>query len=368
MAATAERKDLEAFNASPRYRDELRATAAKLVAPGKGLLACDEPPNVLPQRMKQCWTSLEECDAAWRCGYRELMFTTPGLSRYVSGVILNEETVDQTMQGVSATKLLSSLDIVPGVKLDGGFAPMPGDPTQWRTAGLDALDAKCKKAKAAGCAFAKWRAPLKVDFTEAAVAAEADALACYAKICQDNGLVPIVEPDVVMDGAHGIVASARATKTALVRTFAAMDARGVDVRGSVIKTNMVRPGAAHAAAEDVDLVGAATVRVFADALPASLPGVVFLSGGMSEAFATNALAAINRDPGRAACPFPLSFSYGRALQQSCRDAWQGKAANKELAQTALLDRARRNSEATKGISCDDDAATTSLHVAGGNRY
>ena len=242
--------------------------------------------QVLPQRMKQCWTSLEECDAAWRCGYRELMFTTPGLSRsarprgrsrfrlvfaarehrdgataaavthrdgaatpgptarrgraaktrrrrrYVSGVILNEETVDQTMQGVSATKLLSSLDIVPGVKLDGGFAPMPGDPTQWRTAGLDALDAKCKKAKAAGCAFAKWRAPLKVDFAEAAVAAEADALACYAKICQDNGLVPIVEPDVVMDGAHGIVASARATKTALVRTFAAMDARGVDVRAA----------------------------------------------------------------------------------------------------------------------------------------
>lgn len=153
-------------------------------------------------------------------------------------------------------------------------------------------------------------------------------------------------------------------------------------------TAQVRPGAAHAAAEDVGLVGAATVRVracaeiastprtcgstgaqvFADALPASLPGVVFLSGGMSEAFATNALAAINRDPGRAACPFPLSFSYGRALQQSCRDVWRGKAENYAAAQGALLDRARRNSEATKGISCDDDAATTSLHVAGGNRY
>ena len=179
-----------------------------------------------------------------------------------------------------------------------------------------------------------------------------------------------LEPDVVFDGANGIGAAARATRAALVRTFAALHARGVDVRGCVLKTNMVHCGPAHADAADAALVGAATVRVFADALPPALPGVVFLSGGMSDAFATAALDAINRDAGRAACPWPLSFSFGRALQQCFRETWRGDDAHADAAQAALVACARRNSLASRGAydAAEAGASTAPLHVAGGNRY
>ena len=370
-----QRGELEAFLGPSKYRDELRRTAKLLVATGKGLLACDEPPGVLPGRMTMCWSDASECTEAWRIRYRELMFTTAGLSDFVSGIILHEETCGQKMKTRGGyedrvPQLLESLGMIPGVKLDGGFAEMPGGSGDWRTAGLDGLRERARRYRALGLRFAKWRAPLKVDGSETAVQAEADALAVYARVCQDEGLVPIVEPDVVMDGAHGVAASAKATKRALVRTFAAMDARGVDVRGSLLKTNMVRPGSDHASAEDAALIAAATVRVFAAALPAALPGVVFLSGGMSESAATKALNAINVDPDRDACPWPLTFSYGRALQHSFRVAWRGKKDHEAEAQAALLDRARRNSDASRGkyADADKDDATASLHVAGGNRY
>ena len=369
-----QREELNAFLGPSKYRDELRRTAKLLIAPSKGLLACDEPPHVLPGRMKMCWTDPKECTEAWRIKYRELMFTTEGLGAYVSGIILHEETCSQTMARKGCPdkvpQLLESMGIIPGVKLDQGFSDMPGSTCgDWRTAGLDGLRERCATYRALGLRFAKWRAPLKIDGSEAAVNAEADALACYARVCQDEGLVPIVEPDVVIEGDHGVAAAACATKRALVRTFAAMDARGVDVRGSLLKTNMVRCGPGHACAERCDLVASATVQVFADALPSALPGVVFLSGGMSEAFATSALAAINRDPNRKSCPYPLTFSYGRALQHCFRVAWEGKSANEAAAQAALLACARRNSEASLGKTPEGQAASTdSLHVAGGSRY
>ena len=369
-----QREELNAFLGPSKYRDELRRTAKLLIAPSKGLLACDEPPHVLPGRMKMCWTDPKECTEAWRIKYRELMFTTEGLGAYVSGIILHEETCSQTMARKGCPdkvpQLLESMGIIPGVKLDQGFSDMPGSTCgDWRTAGLDGLRERCATYRALGLRFAKWRAPLKIDGSEAAVNAEADALACYARVCQDEGLVPIVEPDVVIEGDHGVAAAACATKRALVRTFAAMDARGVDVRGSLLKTNMVRCGPGHACAERCDLVASATVQVFADALPSSLPGVVFLSGGMSESFATSALAAINRDPNRKSCPYPLTFSYGRALQHCFRVAWEGKSANEAAAQAALLACARRNSEASLGKMPEGQGASTdSLHVAGGNRY
>ena len=212
-----QRGELEAFLGPSKYRDELRRTAKLLVATGKGLLACDEPPGVLPGRMTMCWSDESECTEAWRIRYRELMFTTPGLSDFVSGIILHEETCGQKMKARAGgyedrvPQLLESLGMIPGVKLDGGFAEMPGGSGDWRTAGLDGLRERARRYRNLGLRFAKWRAPLKIDGSETAVQAEADALAVYARVCQDEGLVPIVEPDVVMDGAHGIAASAKAT-------------------------------------------------------------------------------------------------------------------------------------------------------------
>jgi fructose-bisphosphate aldolase class I len=369
---------VDAALAPSPFRDELRATAKAMVVAGKGLLACDEPPHVLPTRMKMCWTKPEETTEEWRIGYRELMFTTPGLSQYVSGIILHEETVEQQM---SATKgaakqtvphMLKDLGIIPGVKVDRAFVKMMGS-EETHTQGLDGLGERCKKYYALGCRFAKWRSPLHIGVgtpSETALRMECDGLARYASICQENGLMPIVEPDVVMDGDHSIVTSAEVTKRVLTQTFASLDRHNVDIEGIVIKTNMVRPGEKSGEPEDAALVGAATVKVFGTCFPATLPGIVFLSGGMSEEYATAALAAINADPERKRLPWPMTFSYGRALQHSARVNWLGKAENYEKGQKALLERARVNSEASYGryVASGNGATNTSLHVAGGNKY
>jgi len=366
------------FAPSP-FCDELRATAKALVSHGKGLLACDEPAHVLPTRMQMCWSSPEECTEEWRITYRQMLFTTPGLSGYVSGVILNEETVSQSMISTPGAEpqqvpaMLHGFGIVPGVKVDMGFNTVMGS-KETHTQGLDGLAQRCKAFYAAGCRFAKWRAPFHIGAgmpSEMAIRMECDGLARYASICQEQGLMPIVEPDVVMDGDHSIEISAAVTKTVLIETFASLNRHNVDIEGIVIKTNMVRPGAGATTAESPELVAAATIRVFGAALPAKFPGVVFLSGGMSEDFATSALAAINAHEDRACLPWPLSFSYGRALQHSPRVAWQGKAENYEKGQQALLERARLNSEAslgkyTKNTTCEK--ASESLHIAGGNKY
>jgi len=363
------------------YREELRATAKALVVAGKGLLACDEPPHVLPGRMKMCWKTPEECTEEWRIGYRELMFSTPGLSQYISGVILHEETVEQEMrahEGASkqlVPEMLRSLGIVPGVKVDKAFVKMMGS-EETHTQGLDGLGERCKKLYSLGCRFAKWRAPLYIGASmpsETAIRMECDGLARYASICQEHGLMPIVEPDVVMDGAHSIEVSAKVTKQVLTQTFASLDRHNVDIEGIVIKTNMVRPGEKSTAPECAELVGAATVKVFGACIPAALPGIVFLSGGMSEEYATAALAAINADADRKKLPWPLTFSYGRALQHSARVNWLGLPENYKKGQDALLERARLNSEASFGRyvkpeSSSGYAAAESLHVAGGNKY
>lgn len=370
--------EVEAVLAPSQFRDELRATAKAMVATGKGLLACDEPPHVLPGRMKMCWENESDCTEEWRITYRKMLFSTPDLNRYVSGVILHEETVEQSMSptpdaaSALVPEMLKSLGIIPGVKVDKGFTKMMGS-AETHTQGLDGLADRCKKFYAQGCRFAKWRSPLYIGAglpTETAIRMECDGLARYASICQENGLMPIVEPDVVMDGDHSIAVSAAVTKRVLIQTFASLDRHNVDVEGILIKTNMVRPGADHPDPESAELVAAATVKVFGAAFPATLPGIVFLSGGMSEEFATSALAAINAHPDRKALPWPLSFSYGRALQHSPRVAWAGKAANYDAGQAALLERAKMNSEASQGQykASEGAANNASLHVAGGNKY
>jgi len=238
---------------------------------------------------------------------------------------------------------------------------------------LDDLGERCKKYYAMGARFAKWRAPLHISAntpSETALRLEAHGLARYASICQENGLMPIVEPDVVMDGDHPIEVSAAVTKRVLVATFAALEIHNVDIEGIVIKTNMVRPGSECPGGENAELVAAATNKVFGQCFPATLPGIVFLSGGMSEEFATASLAAINADSGRKALPWPLTFSFGRALQHSARVTWLGKEENYGAAQAALLERSRINSEASLGnyIKSKGSAANASLHVAGGNKY
>eukprot|EP00427_Karlodinium_veneficum_P052251 CAMPEP_0169366902 /NCGR_PEP_ID=MMETSP1017-20121227/33377_1 /TAXON_ID=342587 /ORGANISM="Karlodinium micrum, Strain CCMP2283" /LENGTH=366 /DNA_ID=CAMNT_0009464895 /DNA_START=35 /DNA_END=1136 /DNA_ORIENTATION=- len=351
---------VDANLAPSAYRDELRATAKELVAAGKGLLACDEPPHVLPTRMKMCWSKPEECNEEWRIGYRELLFTTPGLSQYVSGVILHEETVHQSMSASKGAEkqtvphMLKSLGIVPGVR------------RPWRS---------LQKILFLGLSVRQMASPLHIGPgmpSETAIRIECDGLARYAAICQENGLMPIVEPDVVMDGAHSIEVSAKITKHVLIQTFASLDRHNVDVEGILIKTNMVRPGEKSTNPECPELVGAATVKVFGSCLPVNLPGIVFLSGGMSEEFATSALAAINAHEDRKKLPWPLTFSYGRALQHSARVNWQGNPDNFQKAQTALLERARVNSEASLGRYAESAATngstTTSLHVEGGNKY
>jgi fructose-bisphosphate aldolase class I len=369
---------LEAKLAPSTFRDELRATAKAMLVTGKGLLACDEPPHVLPTRMKMCWKDSKECTEDWRITYRQMLFTTPGLSEYISGVILHEETVEQRMcakEGAAAQlvpAMLKDLGIIPGVKVDKGFNKMMGS-QETHTQGLDGLADRCKKFYDLGCRFAKWRSPIHIGAgmpSEAAIRMECDGLARYASICQENGLVPIVEPDVVMDGDHSIEVSAAVTKHVIIQTFASLDRHNVDVDGIVIKTNMVRPGADSGVPESAELVAAATVKVFGSAFPARFPGIVFLSGGMSEEFATSALAAINAHPERSLLPWPLSFSYGRALQHSPRVAWQGKPQNYKLGQDALLERAKLNSEASMGkyTRSEGKAAAASLHVAGGNKY
>lgn len=387
MATTLEEalRKVETALAPSTFRDELRATAAALVHEGKGLLACDEPPHVLPGRMKMCWEKEEDCTEAWRIGYRSMLFTAPGLSDYISGVILHEETVGQEMKAAGGNsmkcpELLKSLGIIPGIKVDRAFAPMMGCNGETHTMGLDGLGERCQAFYAAGCRFAKWRAPIHIGAgmpSEMALSQECWSLARYASVCQQHGLMPIVEPDVVMDGDHDVDISAAVTLKVLQRTFSALVEAHVDLEGILIKTNMVRPGekSGSSLATDAGLTGAATVKVFAAALPSALPGVVFLSGGMSEAFATDALAAINAHPDRRRIPSVLTFSYGRALQHCARVAWKGKPENVEAAQQALVQCAKANSDASRGTidsakrrKLNGDASHASLHVAGGNKY
>jgi fructose-bisphosphate aldolase class I len=375
-------------------RERFRAVARALVADGRGILACDEPPHVLPTRMKCCWERLGSaesvCDGAWRQGYRELLFSAEGLSRSVSGIILHDETIRQTFgDGESCCAFLRRHGLIPGIKVDAGFTKRGNAaPGEWHTEGLDGLGARCGEYRRMGARFAKWRAPFCVRCdggrlvapSQAVILEECNSLARYAAVCQQNGLMPIVEPDVVMDGDHDVHASAQATRLVLAECFAALARHGVDIEGILIKTNFVRPGVGNKLqhAQSPEAVGAATLAVLAATVPHALPGVVFLSGGMSESFATRSLAAINARLDRPARlgQTALSFSFGRALQHSARKAWRGEAARRGEAQRALVRSAARCSAAARGAPGLDLAADfrreagsrDGLHVAGGNRY
>lgn len=327
-------------------QQQLVANAAKMVAPGRGILAADESTGTIKKR----FDSIEvECTEPNRRAYRQLLFTTAAAAEHVSGVILYDETLRQaTDDGVPFPKLLADQDILPGIKVDAGAKALAGAPGETVTEGLDGLRERLAEYVKLGALFAKWRAVIDIADgipTQYCIDANAHALARYAALCQEAGIVPIVEPEVLMDGGHDIARCAEVTEAVLQSTFNALFQQRVLLEGMVLKPNMIVPGKKCAKQASVEEVAEATVRVLKRQMPAAVPGAAFLSGGQSEEEATAHLSAMNA---MGPLPWQLSFSYGRALQASALKAWAGKPENVAAAQQAYAHRARMNGLARSG--------------------
>ncbi|MFA4873422.1 MAG: class I fructose-bisphosphate aldolase [Patescibacteria group bacterium] len=326
---------------------EFNIVAKAMVAPGKGILAADESLGTIEKRLiKINVPSTEEN----RRAYREMLFTSPGIGEYISGVILFDETIRQkTRGGVPFVKVLQQAGVIPGIKVDMGTKEMEGSPNEKvTTAGLEGLADRLQEYVRLGAKFAKWRAVITIGDelpTDANIRQNAKDLAAYAIECQRAGLVPMVEPEVLMDGAHSQERCEEVSEKALRAVFEELNTAGVAISGMILKTNMIVPGKASGQKASFDEVATATVRLFKQTLPDDLPGQAFLSGGQSEVEATENLNAINKMG-----PFlwKLSFSYGRALQDSVLKCWGGKEENVAAAQQKFLHRARMNSLATLG--------------------
>jgi len=352
-------------SAAGKFEEELIATTRKIASSGKGILAADESVGTIGKRFESI--SLENTSETRRA-YRELLFTTPGLNQYISGAILYHETLmdHKTHDGAKKlSDLLLEQGIVIGIKVDAGLKALPGTNGEVAVQGLTDLDDRCKKYYEAGARFAKWRAVFSIDLangkpSELCVHEQAWGLARYAAICQANGLVPIVEPEVLMDGSHDISVCARVSEHVYASVVKALHDNGVVWEGALLKPNMITPGDASAKVSSQD-IGLYTTRTLARTIPPAMGGIMFLSGGQSEEEATVNLDAINKVGSH--LPWKLSFSYGRALQASTIKAWAGKADNLKTAQEVLLARAKANSEAQLGKyagSASADGANESL--------
>lgn len=326
---------------------ELAANAKALAAPGKGLLAADESTGTIAKRFSSIGVENNEANRSF---YRGLLFTAKGLGQYCSGAILFEETLFQkSPEGVPMVELLKKEGIIPGIKVDKGLEHIPGTDGEQATMGLDGLGERCRKYYQAGARFAKWRAVLQIDEAKnkpsnQSIAEVAYGLARYAAICQQNKLVPIVEPEILTDGSHDIRYCAQVTEKVLAAVFKELNNQKVLLEGALLKPNMVTPGSQGPKASPQE-IAFFTVRALSRTVPPALPGVMFLSGGQSEEEASVNLDAMNKVGPH---PWKLSFSYGRALQASCLKHWAGKPENKEKAQATLLERAKANSEAQLG--------------------
>jgi fructose-bisphosphate aldolase class I len=322
-------------------------TARTLVAEGKGILAADETPGTLTKRFDALGIrSTEES----RRTYREMLLTAPEAATFISGVILQDETIRQkSSRGMPLPEVLASRGIAPGIKVDTGAKPLALAPGETVTEGLDGLRDRLADYRGLGARFAKWRAVIHIADglpSRACVSANAEALARYAALCQEGGLVPIVEPEVLMDGSHSIERCEEVTGLVLHAVFQALSEQRVSLESLLLKPNMVVPGKASSRPASVQDVAIATLRCLRRHVPAAVPGVVFLSGGQSDRLATAHLDAINRLAGPK--PWKLSFSYGRALQDAALEAWHGRDANLKTAQEALSHRARCNGSASLG--------------------
>jgi len=325
---------------------ELEACARDLVAPGKGILAADESTGTIQRRLAGIGVkSTEET----RRSYRELLFTTRGVEESISGVILFDETIRQNARdGTPFAGVLSARGIVPGIKVDRGTTELAGFPGEKATEGLDGLRDRLVEYRGLGARFTKWRAVITIGPgipTRTCIRTNAGLLARFAALSQEAGLVPIVEPEVLADGDHGIERCEEVTSTTLAEVFAELGEHGVSLEGMLLKPNMVLPGSGCPDKVSVAEVAETTVRCFRRHVPAAVPGIVFLSGGQSPQLATERLNAMNRIGGH---PWELSFSYGRALQEPVLQAWRGKDENVAGAQGKFYHRARCNSAARSG--------------------
>ncbi len=325
---------------------DLESVARSLVAPGKGILAADESAPTIEKRFKTISVSSTEEN---RRAYRELLFTTAGASEFISGVILFDETIRQkAANGTAFTDVLSRQGILPGIKVDLGAKALAGYPGEKITEGLDGLRERLAEYRSMGARFAKWRAVIAIGDgipTAYCLKANTHALARYAALCQEAGLVPIVEPEVLMDGAHSIERCEEVTTATLSLVFSELIEHRVALEGTLLKPNMVLSGKENARQAGVSEVAEATVRCLRRVVPSAVPGIVFLSGGQTPEQATEHLSAMNA-LGR--YPWELSFSYGRALQDPVLKAWKGNTANVPDAQGAFYRRAMCNGAARHG--------------------
>merc|ERR1719160_2428947 len=344
---------MAAPNAAPvyagKYAEELKATAQAMIAPGKGLLACDESTGTVGTRLESIGlVNTEDNRRTWR----NLLFTTPGIGKYISGAILFEETLYQDdPDGKPFVDVLKANGIIPGIKVDTGLKPLLGGYGENWCTGLDNLSDRCAGYYKQGARFAKWRTALQIDVpngcpTDLAIDVAAQDLARYARICQENGLVPIVEPEILIDGTHDITTTARIQERVLTTVYAKLQDNGVLLEGSLLKPSMTVPGVECEDKSDPASIAKMTVQTLDRCLPSAMPGVTFLSGGISEEDSSIYLNEINKIKRKGA--FALTFSYSRALQSSCIKIWAGMEENIDKAQNQFLARAQANSEASVG--------------------
>ncbi|XP_052801252.1 fructose-bisphosphate aldolase-like [Mya arenaria] len=334
---------------TPQQEDELRKIANAIVVPGKGILAADESTGTIGKRFVGIGVDNTEEN---RRRYRELLFSADAaVADNISGVILFHETLYQKAKdGTPFPKLLASKGIIPGIKVDKGVVPLAGTDGESTTQGLDGLAERCAQYKKDGAQFAKWRCVLKISEhtpTYQAMMENANVLARYASICQQNGLVPIVEPEVLCDGEHDLYTAQTVTEQVLAFTYKALSDHHVFLEGTLLKPNMVTAGQSCKQKFSAEENARATVQALSRAVPPAMPGVVFLSGGQSEEDSTLNLNAINTCTA-APKPWALTFSFGRALQASVLKAWQGDDKNIDAAQKQLCLRAKANGLAALG--------------------
>jgi len=328
-------------------QNDLHETARALVAEGKGILAADESTGTIKKRFDSI--SLESTEDNRRA-YRQMLFTTPGVEDYISGVILFDETIRQSADdGTPFPALLASKGIIPGIKVDEGAKPLAHASGETITEGLDGLRGRLAEYRELGARFAKWRATYSITDelpSDYCIWTNAHALARYAALCQEAGIVPIVEPEVLMDGTHTIERAYHVTSRVLAALYTELFDQRLDIEGTLLKPNMVLSGYEASERASVDDVAEWTIRCFRKHVPAAVPGIVFLSGGQSDEDATAHLNAMNA---RGPHPWQLSFSYGRALQAPSLKAWGGKPENVEAGQQAYYHRAKMNSAARSGL-------------------
>ena len=325
----------------------LENTIKQMVQPGKGILAADESAPTIASRFAPINVDSTEQS---RGNYRSMLFSSLGIEDYISGVILFEETLGQTTaEGKPLPELLAQRGIVPGIKVDKGKGPLALSPGDLITFGLDGLAERLQHYKAQGARFAKWREVYSISEQNPSplgIAANAEMLARYAAVCQEQGIVPIVEPEVLIDGSHSMARCAEVTEAVQQEVFNALHRHHVALEHIILKPNMVLPGKEHSVRASAEEIATATMEVFLRTVPATVPSINFLSGGMSPEESTENLNAMNA--GFPDAPWLLSFSYGRALQQPVLQSWQGKNENVSAAQQSLLKRARLNGAAQRG--------------------